>query len=113
MAEIEIEEGGPFVIARISGELTASDSEGFVEDLHPLVCGEGTKLALDLSGLMLIDSSGLSSLMNLVTRARLGQGAVVLVAPSAFVSGVFSVTRLDNWFDVCPNMEAAAKKLTE
>jgi hypothetical protein len=49
--------------------------------------------------------------MHLVNRARMSAGAVVLVAPSPFVSGVFQVTRLNEWFDVCADLTEAGKKL--
>ena len=47
----------------------------------------------------MIDSSGLSSLISLVTRARLTKGRVVLVSPSPFVAGIFRMTHLDHWYD--------------
>ncbi|UCF34076.1 MAG: STAS domain-containing protein [Phycisphaerales bacterium] len=113
MLEKKIDKSGPFVIAHLSGELTASESEGVIEELHEHVAGKGAKLAVDLSDVALIDSSGLSALVSLVNHARLGEGAVVLVAPSSFVSGIFSVTRLDTWFDICANMNEAGKALTQ
>jgi anti-sigma B factor antagonist len=112
MLEKKIDTSGPFVIAHLSGELTASEREGVVEELHEHVAGKGAKLAVDLSELALIDSSGLSALVSLVNHARLGEAVVVFVAPSPFVSGIFSVTRLDTWFDICPNMDEASKALT-
>ncbi len=111
MVDIHIDSGGAFPIARVTGELTGSGNEGFVEDLHPLVCSDGAKIVLELSGVNMIDSSGLSSIMNIVSRARLTQGIVVLVAPSPFVSGVFSATRLDAWLDICRTVEEAVTRL--
>jgi len=111
MVDIKIDRSGALPIARVTGELTGSGNEEFVEDLHPLVCSDGAKVVLELSGVSMVDSSGLSSIMNLVSRARLTQGMVVLVAPSPFVSGVFSATRLDSWLDICPTVEEAFAKL--
>jgi anti-anti-sigma factor len=113
MLETRIDKGGPFVIAHLAGELTASDSEGVIESLHEHVAGKGLKLAIDLSGVSLIDSSGLNALVNLVNHARLGESAVVLVAPTPFVSGILSVTRLDSWFDICADMDEASRGFTE
>ena len=67
-------------------------------------------LAVELSGLESIDSSNLSVLINLATRARLAGASVVLVAPSPFVRGILEVTRLITWFDVCDSVEDVAVK---
>ena len=113
MLETRIDKDGPFVIAHLSGELTASDSEGVIENLHEYVAGKGLKLAIDLSDVSLIDSSGLNALVNLVNHARLGESAVILVAPTPFVSGIFSVTRLDTWFDICADLDEASRVFTQ
>ncbi len=113
MLETRIDKDGPFVIAHLSGDLKAADSEGVIESLHEYVAGKGLKLAIALSDVALIDSSGLNALVNLVNHARLGEGAVVLVGPSPFVSGIFSVTRLDTWFDICANMDEASRVFTQ
>lgn len=105
------EEVDAITIARLNGELTASQVEGLTEELHEFVARSGTRMAIDLSGVKLIDSSGLSLLMNVVSRARLSEGAVVLVAPAPFVSSIFSVTRLDNWFEICEDLQAAKERL--
>jgi len=108
--DLQIEDCGTFAAARLSGELSGSDSAHLVEALHDLVTGENARVAIDLSGVKSIDSSGLAALMNLVTRARLGSGQIVLVAPTPFVAGVFNVTHLDTWFDICNTIEEAAAR---
>jgi anti-anti-sigma regulatory factor len=54
----------------------------------------------------------LSCLIAIVTKARLGEGRVILVGPSKFVQAVLEVTRLDTWFEICPDFEEAARLLT-
>ena len=109
--ELQVDRNGPFPVARLSGELTSQDARTLSDSLYDFVAGRGAKLAIDLSALESIDSSGLSALISLVTRARLGGGQVVLVAPTSFVSGVFNVTRLDTWFDISPDLAVAARQL--
>ncbi len=111
MVDMKIESQGAMTIVHLSGEMTAADSEGVIEDLHGLVGDSGARLAMDLSGVELIDSSGLSSMMNLVSRARLSDGRVVLVSPTKFVSSIFAVTRLDQWFEICATMDEARESL--
>lgn len=103
--EIRIDDSGPFVSAALAGEFGADDVEAFKEILHGYATGEGAALAIDTSELSVMDSSGLSALIDLVTRGRLSRARVVLVAPSAFVAGILSVTRLDTWFEICQSLD--------
>jgi hypothetical protein len=38
------------------------------------------------------------------------EGRVILVGPSAFVRGVMEVTQLDQWFEVCDDLDKAARR---
>jgi anti-anti-sigma factor len=108
---IQIDNTGPFAVAQVTGECDVQEAERLTETLREFVSGDGAALAIDLSKLMSIDSSGLSALIDLVTRARLSRGRVVLVSPSPFISGIFDVTRLDTWFDICDSLDEARKRL--
>ncbi len=108
MMKIDIDESGPFVLAKLSGDLDTESSETFSRSLEEHV---GKPLLLDLSGVELISSSGLGAIINLVVRARTCGGHVILVSPSVFVQGVFETTRLDTWFDISATLEDAAARL--
>ena len=107
--DIRIEEHGPIRVAHLTGEIDPREGEHALDELYPMVTSPGTLLAVDLSGLESINSTGLSSLINLVTRARLAQGRVVLVAPSPFVSSVFEVTCLNTWFEIVEDLSKVDK----
>ncbi len=108
---ISVERDGSVPVARVSGELNGSCQEEFLNTIVEFVSASKAKLVLDLAGLKTVDSSGLSALINLVTRARLGGGNVALVSPSAFVHGVMHATRLDTWFDIFESVELARQTL--
>jgi anti-sigma B factor antagonist len=110
--QLNIDKSGPFAVARLTGEWRGTDGRVGLEELHPLVASAGAKLAIDVSNLKMIDSSGLAGLISVVTHARLAEARTVLVGPSAFVAGVFDVTRLSDWFDVCNDMDEAARVLS-
>jgi anti-anti-sigma factor len=110
--ELRLDEHGPFTIAALSGDFGAADAPSFLETLHDAVSGAGAALAIDLAGLTAIDSTGLSALINLVARARLTQGRVVLVAPPPFVTGIFNATHLDRWFEICERLDLAEQSFT-
>jgi anti-sigma B factor antagonist len=103
--EVQIDKSGPVPIAVLRGEIRSDDGETFLEELHPLVAEPDSRLAIDLSGVDFIDSSGLTFLINVVTRARLAKGRAVLVGPTPFVSGVFEVTNLNQWFEILQTLD--------
>ena len=113
MANVTTEQNPDFVLAHLSGELTASVAEDVRDDLQGLAAERGTKLAIDLSELNMIDSSGLSILMSIVTRARLAEGRVILVSPTAFVTSVFEVTRLVDWFEIAESLDDARRRFSD
>ncbi len=110
---VHIERRSDIVLVRLSGSLGAADAPGLTETLADHALGEGARLGIDLSGLTALDSSGLSALIQTVTRARMTGGRVVLIAPSTFVSGVLTVTRLDTWFDLCDTLDEALLRLDQ
>lgn len=95
MIDIRVERSGPVTIAHLSGELTTLESKEITGGLGDFAAGADARLLINLAGIKLIDSEGLSSLITLVNRARLPGGRVVLAAPSPFVANVFHVTRLE------------------
>lgn len=108
---IQIDTSGPYVLARISGMLTAQQAETFTERLHEYVHGDGAILAMELSQLTMLDSTGLAAMIGLVTRSRLSGGRVVLIAPSPFVRSILEVTHLDSWFEVFASPEQASEAI--
>lgn len=98
-------------VARLTGEFGGSRESEAAAPLMSLVATAGSRVAVDVSGLQAIDSTGLSMLMNLVARGRLNDSRVVLVAPSPFVAGVLRVTKLDTWLEIRPDLDAAEKAM--
>ena len=100
-------------MARISGMLTAHHAETFTERLHEYVHGDGAIPAMELSRLTMLDSTGLAAMIGLVTRSRLSNGRVVLIAPSPFIRSILEVTHLDAWFEVFAWPEQASEAISQ
>ena len=111
--EIQIDTDGPYAVAKISGMFTAQHVEAFTDRLQEFVSSDGAILAIELSDLSMPDSSGLAALIGLVTRSRLTNGRVALIAPTPFVRGILEVTHLDTWFEVFASAEQASESLTK
>ncbi len=111
--DLRITNNGSFTVAHLVGELSASDAEQLTESLSDSAFGLEARLAIDLSQLESLDSQGLSALIHLVTRSRMNRGRIILVAPAAFVKSIFSVTRLDAWFDICDTLDEARRQFAQ
>jgi anti-anti-sigma factor len=101
-----------YVLATISGPLDETARNQFRETLHPLVAQRGTCLIVDLSGSNRINSPGIGNLVALVADANTNGSKVIFAAPSPFIAGVLSVTKLDTFFDVAATQPEAIAKAT-
>ncbi len=110
--DIQIDKSGPIAVAKLAGEFGVTEVEAFLETLEEPASNAETALAIDLSEVTSIDSSGLSALVQLVTRSRLSHGWVVLIEPSPFVSGILGATCLDHWFEICGSVEEVEQRFT-
>lgn len=111
MSVITIGQSGSLKVAHVKGELNTATVEEFTESLYDHVAGPDAVIALELSKLESIDSSGLSALVSLTTRARLSGGRVLLVAPTPFVEGILCATRLDSWFEIFSSLDDAIARM--
>lgn len=110
MIDVMIERAPTHVLARLSGELTLATREDAKSRLQNLLEENIRGVAVDLSAVKYIDSSGLGCLVDLNARANVGSSRIVLVAPSPFVAGVLENTRLDRWFEIVHNAQEAAER---
>jgi anti-sigma B factor antagonist len=65
------------------------------------------RLVVDLSDVVLVDSSGLAALVGGMKQARQGGGDLMLAGLQATVRIIFELTRLDRAFDIANDRDAA------
>jgi anti-sigma B factor antagonist len=102
-----------FTVAATSGPLDDTARERFREQLHPLVGVKGTQLILDLAGSQRINSPGIGNLVALTADANTNDSRVVLCNLQPYVSMVISVTKLDRFFTIVTDLDAAIAKCRE
>lgn len=68
LVELEIEERGDVVVARVTGELDIAAAPGMGERIHEAVPTSVRGLVVDLADLDFIDSSGIAMLFGLARR---------------------------------------------
>jgi anti-anti-sigma factor len=109
--DISLAQQKGFTLATTGGPLDDSTTAAFREHLHPLFNTRGTKLIVDIAGSPRVTSEGLTAMVRLVSDANTRDGRVVFAGPTAFVSEVFRVTRLEKFFEVAATVDEAARGL--
>ncbi|MFQ5489493.1 MAG: STAS domain-containing protein [Phycisphaerae bacterium] len=109
--DMQLDTEAAFPVVRLCGGIGLEDKTRFLERMHDLLAQRHPKVVIDLSEVDSIDSSGLSSLIEVVTRARLKEGRVILIGPNPFVRSVMEVTQLHRWFEICEDLEQASRLL--
>jgi len=102
-----------FTVAATKGPIDESARDSFRELLHPLVGKKGTRLIVDLSASPRINSAGIGNLVALTADANTNESRVVLCSPQTYVRMVIEITKLDKFFTMAADMEAAIAKCRE
>lgn len=104
---------GGRAVAELAGELDAHSARRVREDLLSLPAPAAYRLAIDLTRLEFIDSSGLGALVAALKRARSGRGAVCLIAPPPPVASMLRITGLDKVMPIVGGLDAALAYLDQ
>ena len=95
LATLQLETGNETPIARIVGELDASNAPGFTNELKAVVPNTAIGLVLDLSETRYMDSSGIHLIFDIADALRRRQQNLQLVvAPETFVADVLGAISL-------------------
>ena len=87
-------------IVDVEGEIDLNCSQAFQLSLLEVLDKEPERVVINLAGVSYMDSSGIASLVKLLSRVRKAQMPLSLVNLTDRVRGVFEITRLDSVFDI-------------
>jgi anti-sigma B factor antagonist len=104
---IDTQDRGEWSVVAARGEVDLYTAPSLKEELVSLVDRGRTRIAVDLSGVEFLDSTGLGVLIGGLKRCREGDGVLVLIGPRAPVQKVLSVTGLDTVFPIHQRLEQA------
>jgi anti-anti-sigma factor len=108
LVELEIEERGDVIVARVTGELDIAGAPGLGERIQGAVPTSARGLVVDFTGLDFIDSSGVAMLFGLAR--QLGsrrQELRVAARPGKPVSRVLEIVEFDRAAPVHDTLEEA------
>lgn len=98
--KVEKEQASGETVIRVSGEVDLYSSPELRKKILKNIPSSGRVLAVDLSGVTYIDSSGVATLVEGLRSAREQGAGFVLVSPSSAVRQVLELARLDSVFEV-------------
>jgi anti-anti-sigma factor len=107
--DVRTEEQGDLLVVILGGELDIYTVAGFRRDIESIEPGE-KPVAIDLTDVTLIDSSGLGALVSLLNRVRTTDGRIGLICPHRRLRRVFEIAGLRRAFvfaDDLPTLRAA------
>ena len=104
---------GDIQVLAVRGEIHIATAPQFSQRLNEAIANGPARLAVDMTSVVFIDSTGLSVLLNALRRMTRRGGAMVLACANPTVLRLFEVTRTDETFDLVPTRDAAIQKLTE
>jgi anti-anti-sigma factor len=113
MVEITLSSKDGIAVATTKGNLDETARAGFREKLHQIVGQKGAQLIVDLSGSERVNSAGIGNLVALTADANTNDSRVVYCNMRPYVSMVIGVTKLDKYFHVATDLEAAVKLCRE
>ncbi len=84
----------------VRGSLDINTASALAEEIDKIVATKPTKVECDLSGLDLIDSSGVAALVKLYKGVRSVGGAVVITGTRDQPLAIFKLLRMDKVFNL-------------
>ncbi|HAU38561.1 MAG TPA: anti-sigma B factor antagonist [Phycisphaerales bacterium] len=94
-------------VVDVAGDIDLNTSPEFQQGLLRVLDLRPGKLVVNLSGVMYMDSSGVASLVKMLSRARRTGAAMCLASMTDRVRDIFEITRLDRVFDIYPTEQEA------
>ena len=110
--EFKIDKKANYALIHLSGELIEKgQAAGLLESAEELVKESFNKWAIDLADLKYMNSSGLNTLIQLLTKARVAGGEAVLYNMNKKINELILITKLHTLFKIATTQEEALKML--
>ena len=103
-------DGGPAVVS-VAGELDIAGAPELALAFGNLERSDVRAVAVDLSELTFIDSSGISAIATAVREAHARGGSMVVAAPAGDVRRVFEIVRFGEFVPLEDSLPAALRRL--
>ena len=105
--EVTTEREDGVAVVALKGAVDADHAEQLHDAFGELLAAGVHNFVIDLSGVVVVDGTGLAELVDLFKRVRIGPGDVRLCGFPTWVKVMFAMTRLNKVFDSFETREAA------
>lgn len=95
------------LVVTLAGDVDLHRTPELQQELVRVVEKHPRRIVLDLSGVQYMDSSGVASLVKLLSSTRRQNIDLKLCGLLPRVRSIFEITRLDTVFDICPTVKEA------
>jgi anti-sigma B factor antagonist len=110
LAKLSFETEGDVELARVAGEVDASNVDDLTQQLLDAVSNNVRALVLDLTQTSYIDSSGISLIFDAAARMKnRRQQLRLVVAPKSFVGEVLAAVSMSDSVPIDPEVDAALR----
>ncbi len=108
----QIEEKQDYNLVSISGNLIEKNqASNLMDDINELVEKESNKFVLNMQDFKYMNSTGLTILLNILTKARKSGGEAVICNVPDRIKSLLVITKLNNVFAVVDSEALAAQNL--
>jgi anti-anti-sigma factor len=112
LARLSLESQGDIELARVAGEVDASNVDDLSQKLLAAVSNDARALVLDLSQTSYIDSSGISLIFDAAARLRnRRQQLRLVVTPHSFVGEVLAAVSMEESVAIDPLVDDALRAI--
>ncbi len=105
LLEADIKSVGIHALVALAGEIDVSTVGQLYEQLAALHREGVAHVALNMSEVTFVDSTGLSFLVSLHKRMESIEGELIVFSPSAELRRLFQITGLDLYLNIRPRMD--------
>jgi len=106
----EIRQDGENVVAILTGEIDMHRAPQVTNAIGSLLESRPRRVIIDLSEVSYMDSSGVGTLVHLFRQVKANESKLVLVGPGRRVRSIFEITRLDEFFTICEDLQEALQQ---
>jgi anti-anti-sigma factor len=109
--QYQLEQDDGVKVVHLEGPTDVSQALELRELLGQQIDGPAARVLVDLSGVTLVDSSGIGVFVSAHRRAAGAGARFVLAGPAAGVGRVFELTRTNRLLDIFPSVDAGLEAL--
>ena len=102
-----MELGGGMAVVKLQGKLNMVSARSFRDSVVEAVAAGHVRLAIDLSGVDFIDSSGLGALISVLKTTRQAGGDLRIASPNEQVRLVLQLTNMDRLLSAYDDAKSA------